>query len=269
MHPTAWIRLLVWDAQKSRYDPTTVSGSAVGGSAIRFVGLAWNALNSGSAGSGLSIPSSSASRATKVTPSGSLQDAYRTPRGCACSIAANIFLAEASTSSTLSALTVARIMITLIGSLLLLIPIPSGPGVIDTPDPCCHATCSRSSVVRAAATDSDLGTATATTMAKATTPVPAANARWYPSVNAAAAPCPAASRPLVRDVDTAASTARPREPPTWELVWSSPESRPESLDVAPDMPSVMVPGNVRPSRPRTAPWRAARPPRSGPRPGPA
>src|SRR5262249_10487759 len=197
-----------------------------------------------SAGSGLSIPSSSASRATKVTPSGSLHDAYRTPRGCACSIAANIFLADASTSSTLSALTLARIMITLIGSLLLL-PIPSGPRVMDRPGPCCHATCSRSSVVRGAAANSDLGTATTTTMATATTPAPTANARWYPSVNAAAAPCPsvnaaaapcpsvnaaaapcpsvnaaaapcpAASRPLVRDVDSAASTARPREPPTW------------------------------------------------------
>ena len=51
----------------------------------------------------------------------------------------------------------------------------------------------------------------------------------------------------VRSVASVASTARPIAPPTWTLVLTRPEARPESLGVAPDIASVISDGKPRPA----------------------
>ena len=72
-------------------------------------------------------------------------------------------------------------------------------------------------------------------------------ARWYPPVSAEAVESPSASRLSVRVVESVASTASPSAPPTCRLVFTSPEARPESLCVAPDIASVISDGNDRPA----------------------
>ena len=51
----------------------------------------------------------------------------------------------------------------------------------------------------------------------------------------------------MRVLDSVASTARPSAPPTCRLVLTSPEARPESLWVAPDIASVISDGKQRPA----------------------
>src|SRR5262245_34478570 len=77
-------------AQNRRKEQTTVMRSATGGPASQVGRLDWNSLNSTTAGSGFSIPSATCSKITNASSSASRQEAYRTPSGCASSIAENI-----------------------------------------------------------------------------------------------------------------------------------------------------------------------------------
>ncbi len=60
-------------------------------------------------------------------------------------------------------------------------------------------------------------------------------------------PAPPASRTLVREADSVARTARPAAPPTCNVVFTRPDASPESLDVAPDIASIMSAGNDSPA----------------------
>jgi hypothetical protein len=51
----------------------------------------------------------------------------------------------------------------------------------------------------------------------------------------------------VRSVASVARIARPIAPPTWTLVFTRPEARPESSGVAPDIASVISDGKPSPA----------------------
>jgi hypothetical protein len=66
-------------------------------------------------------------------------------------------------------------------------------------------------------------------------------------LSAASRATPSARSASVRSVASVASTARPIAPPTWTVVLTKPEARPESLGVAPDIASVISAGKARPA----------------------
>ena len=74
---------------------------------------------------------------------------------------------------------------------------------------------------------------------------PSANAWWKPSVSASACETSPAS-PAVRWVATAASSARPSEPPIWRDVLTSPEASPASVRRTPAVAAIVTGTNEKP-----------------------
>src|SRR4029450_8911635 len=89
-------------------------------------------------------------------------------------------------------------------------------------------------------------TTLATTIATTIRAAPTPNASWAPPVRAAARLARLSARSVPRAVASEAIAARPNAPPTWRVVFTSPDARPASLGVAPDIARLGSDGKGRP-----------------------